>query len=422
MSNIILERRYYAVEVENLSPLCISGGVDENTDADLMRNAEDTIFVPGTSLAGAFRNYFNYKKDEKNVFGYSKDKDGAMSSVYISDLYFEETDDKVSVRDRINLSEQENKFDLEIMETGAAGTLYMNFVYREKDDWNADEIMKIIFQGLIQGEIRIGANKNRGFGCLTIKSIYEKSFTKENMDEWIDFVSESHKTDAYGEPVSYEKWMRGKEMTADRYIKIEVPLRLQGGISIRRYSTEPGKADYEHLKCNGKPVIPGTSWNGAIRSACGKVLERLGVEKDEVNAFIKEWFGYVTAKAARQSRIVIGESILEGAKEVPTTRNSVNRFSAATKSGALYTGISCYGGTTSLNLMIPKVGEYKTLLGVLMLVMKEIQTGYLPIGGQAAIGNGIFEKDDNKGIVFSESISEEECLKSLYLYLDEVAK
>lgn len=425
MNNIILERKYYAIEITTLSPLSVSGGGEANTDADLMKNAEGTYFVPGTSLAGAFRNYFQKKKDEKAVFGFAKNNDGAMSSVFISDLYFVK-EPVVSVRDRIKVEEQGeddgNKFDLEIIESGAKGILYLTFLCREKDSWDYDFVIQKTIQGLQNGEIRIGANKNRGFGRLKVERIFEKSFTKENIDEWIAFVSASKDLEQYGSAKSYESWMQGKEEISKKYIKVEVPLKLQGGISIRRYSTEPEKADYVHLLCDGKPVIPGTSWNGAIRKEAARILEQLQMDKKSVDRFIKEWFGYVLGESARQSRVVIGESILTDASPVPMTRNSINRFSAATRTGALYSEISYYGGCTKLEMMVPKTGEYKAFLGVLLIIIKEIQKGYLPIGGQVAIGRGIFEKDENGEVRFSEDISETECLNHLYTYLCEVAK
>ena len=104
--NKIVRREYYAMDVVLASPLCVSGGEHELTDADVMRDYEGTPFVPGTSLAGAFRNYLGKKKGEKSVFGYAKEKEGMMSSLYVSDMYFENVDGvKTSIRDGVRLGE-----------------------------------------------------------------------------------------------------------------------------------------------------------------------------------------------------------------------------------------------------------------------------------------------------------------------------
>ena len=59
---------------------------------------------------------------------------------------------------------------------------------------------------------------------------------------------------------------------------------------------------------------------------------------------------------------------------------------------------------------------YAPLLGLLSLVVQEIEEGYLAIGGQSAVGRGIFESDINEvgqGIQWSEEIDRHKCLAEL---------
>ena len=63
------------------------------------------------------------------------DNDGRMSKLYVSDLCFEKGVE--SVRDGVQLNPGktvENKFDFEVIETGAAGVLFLNYLVREEDD------------------------------------------------------------------------------------------------------------------------------------------------------------------------------------------------------------------------------------------------------------------------------------------------
>ena len=53
----IRKKKYYAVSVKLASPLCISSGYDENTDKDVLRNACKEVFLPGSSIAGAWSDY-----------------------------------------------------------------------------------------------------------------------------------------------------------------------------------------------------------------------------------------------------------------------------------------------------------------------------------------------------------------------------
>lgn len=200
-------------------------------------------------------------------------------------------------------------------------------------------------------------------------------------------------------------------------------MRLSGGISIRKYSAEPNKADFEHITCNGKPVIPGSSWNGAIRARADEILEDLECSAEKRKNLIDNWFGYVRQgsegkQEACQSTVVFGESILEGSTKLAATRNKINRFDASTVEGGLYTEISYYGGTTNLQIKIRKTDGYQGLMGMMYLVTDEIKEGYLAIGGQTAVGRGIFIQNGETEIMTKDVIEREEALCELSLCID----
>ena len=58
--NKILKRKYYALEIELISPLKVSNGQEIHSDSDVMRNGNGILFIPGSSLAGAFRDYLGF--------------------------------------------------------------------------------------------------------------------------------------------------------------------------------------------------------------------------------------------------------------------------------------------------------------------------------------------------------------------------
>ncbi|MCC8149984.1 MAG: RAMP superfamily CRISPR-associated protein, partial [Lachnospiraceae bacterium] len=362
---------------------------------------------------------------------------------YLSDLYFENpvgesccpTQPAVSVRDGVKLTREktvENKFDMQVVETGAVGMMYLNYVIRENDEeeiWDAD--IRDVLRAIQDGSIRIGANKNRGFGRLSIEKIWKKTFAcgEESFDisEWLGFKKNAKDVSLYPEGETFEQWNGGLQASVmKKYVKITVPLRRNGGISLRNYSTQPGKADYEHLTCDGKPVIPGSSWNGAIRADIRDILISLGLTQARTEELMELWFGKVSLddKTAWQSRVVVGESVIEGATALPITRNKINRFDASTIDGALYSEIAYFGGRTNLEIMVRKdtdKGEndyaYHALLAVLEMVVKDIQEGYVPVGGLTAVGRGIFEKDEECDVVCSEEISLDDCRAELYSLL-----
>ena len=126
--------------------------------------------------------------------------------------------------------------------------------------------------------------------------------------------------------------------------------------------------------------------------------------------YLKEWFGYVEKKEACQSNVIFSESILEYGTELQMTRNNINRWTGASVEGGLYTEKSYFNGTFDLEIKVRKnyykkdkegnvlfmkddLARYENLIGMLLIVAKDIQKGYLAVGGQTAIGRGIFQKD-----------------------------
>lgn len=431
----IIEKQYYAFKLRLASPLNVSAGLSEETDADVLRNGDGEVFIPGTSVAGAFRNALMLKEKSDGIMGYSDGEQGRMSSILISDIYFAEQEHvKTGIRDGIKLNREkvvENKFDMEIVETGAVGTLYIECVVREGDTpvQYVDAIKKLVTM-LQSGEIRFGANKNRGFGRVELLAeadsesyVYEKSFSKEDKNDYAAFIldvnSKTSKdtrlglydsqklSDWIGEAWTEKRRNLNQHADADQpldleqYVKISVPLRLMGGISIRRYSAKSNQADFEHITCDGKPVIPGSSWNGAIRADAARILrELIDVGKDKqmiVDNLIDGWFGKISDEqgGSMQSLVVVSESIIEGATPVPMTRNKVNRFDASTVDGALYSEISYFGGKTTLELLIRKDEKryYEELVEILQLVIRDIKEGFVAVGGQTAVGRGVFAPD-----------------------------
>jgi len=452
MNQKIRKRKYVAVTMKLISPLAVSSGESMYSDADVQRNGKGDVFVPGTSLAGAFRDLLEDYGCSEPVMGYSEGNKGKMSPLYILDPYFEKQGEDqitVSVRDRVKLQEGKtvaNKFDTEIVEPEIEGTLFLNYVQREGDKTDYDGAIGAVLREIQSGAVRMGANKNRGFGRFEIVKIYEREFDKDKVEQWISFVPHLKDCSAYGEGVSYEDWnarensensgMRMKNKSG--YLKIQVPLRLTGGISIRRYSTKPEMPDFEQITCgtdgegNPVPVIPGTSWGGAIRSGAFAILTELA-GKEEAMRIIRGWFGHVKEKKEKntgaynawQSVVVIGESRLTDGTWKRMTRNQISRFDASTKTGALYSEQTYLGGNTVLELMVRKSekDDYKALTGLLLMVIHELQNGYVTVGGQTAVGRGIFEKRGELTIITDETDagvdSEKRYNESLYRFLCE---
>lgn len=391
----IIKHIFYEIDVEFASPVNVSSGERFYTDSDVMINGSGEFIIPGTTLAGAFRNYIYEEFGEtaaSGAFGYTQGEQGKMSSVFISDMVLSGTGNPMlGIRDFVVLKEDksvDNKFDAQIIETGSEGKIEIEYLMREGTEDIEAYIFHII-HGIEYGDIRIGGNKNRGFGRMKVNRIRSASFTEgETLEKYLE-----GQPGYMGEGSSYDEWKADHPDYHPKYIKVRVPLKISGGISIRTYSAKPGHPDYGHITSNDKPVIPGSSWNGALRKAALRILRDLGMSEGKARKQLEEWFGYVEKKKARQSMIVFSESVIDNAEMLNISRNQIDRFSGATVKGALYTERACFGGNTVLEYMIKKNRDAKALLELMDFVTEDLINGYVAVGGLTAIGRGLFELD-----------------------------
>lgn len=396
-SNPIIEKLVWHVKFRIEEPLCVSGGTDAATDMDVIKDFDGNPFVPGSSVAGAFKHYLDECGEATSLLGGGTGDDTRMSPLLISDLRFEADGDMIDERDGIKLENKRtvdgSKFDMEIVKIGTTGTLELELNIREKDkdsreiEWK-DQVLRIL--GAVNaGDIRLGARKTRGFGRLSVTEVWEKAFSKDNVESWLEYM--------LGNTDGFTSVTVDKEGNQALFASIVFPLRLSGGISIRRYSARPGAADYETLTVNESDgnvsaVVPGSSWNGAIRSRAGEILSDFGVR--DVTNILREWFGYVDEKerTAKQSQVYIRESLIRGGTELEMVRNKIDRFSGGMAEGSLYRERSYFEGDLELELRVKKTcPDWKAICGLLLLISKDIENGYLPVGGQTAVGRGIFE-------------------------------
>lgn len=414
MGNRVIKKIVYLIEAALASPLCISNGDGELTDQDVIKNAEGVPFIPGSSLVGAMRGYLQKAADEDCIFGYEKYQEiGKMSSVYVSDFTFLDHP-KIQVRDSVALSDKKTaitgaKFDMEVVDTGAKGYFYLEMVIRARDhEKEMEEQLQNVLAGWKMEDIRLGAKKTRGYGELKLIAVKEKTFTAENIMDYAKVYQYEKRDEVFGKKSILDEIVLREN---SRYITLTLPLKQQGGISIRQYSVKKGEPDFVHITAGGKPVIPGTSMAGAVRHRIKDLLQQL--EICNTKEIIDGIFGLVEGKKARKSSVIFNECILEGAEMLTMVRNGVSRFESGTKQGALFKEVSYVGGTTELKIKVEQGEEAPAMIGILLLALKDLSGGYLAVGGQTAVGRGLFESVGKIQII-GAAYTEEQCFKEAY--------
>jgi CRISPR/Cas system CSM-associated protein Csm3 (group 7 of RAMP superfamily) len=468
--NLVEERFYITGNLEVVSPLIIGSGEDDRTDIDLIRDGSGQPFIPGTSIAGVLRHHLDetIEKNKTNPIVLTllgeKEKESIQSLLMISDaLPGKDTDMNVSVRDGIKLDYQTKtvakhdvksvkksgaKYDYEVIEPGASFGLRMELLIRENNKQN-DEIEKIydclalIIEALEQGDMQMGAKTARGFGKLQLKNTKLLKLdmnNKTDAERWIDFDWDNWKFESNFSYFQLKKNILKKQEKEKN--EISAYFSIPYSLIVRHYSENPDDDDTVHLTSNGKLVIPGTSWNGAIRHAIYHVMGELLPDLDNAltsqkidnisGKIIDDMFGYVkTGKKkalARASRVSIGESSVNGGTLISCTRNKVDRFTGGVVDSALFSEKPVYGGTVTLNISIKKPAEAnkeKAEIGLLFLALKDIGSGIQPLGGDANIGRGILKLEKPGGMTIngaSYKDRERQYLPELLKYLETLIK
>ncbi len=380
-------RVYYRIEMQLASPLSIGNGRNESTDHDVVRGKDGKPYIPASSIAGVFRHTLDSKKDlQNNIFGTVSGNESQNSKIIFYDGYLL-SDGVSSVRDSVKLENKVGvdgaKFDMEVIETGAEFVTFLEIADQEK---NIDDLIEEMLSKLSAGFLRFGTKTSRGYGAVKISSLKKIVFDLEKpaqLDLWLDF-------DPYVESSWAGIEIYAIKETSTGYIKISLQLVQKTAISIREYSTDVGEngetlPDYKHIALkNGTSIIPGTSWAGAFRA---RYTEFAG--EDAADAL----FGYVKKDGnTEKSRIIFSECQITDNTAKTITRNSIDRFTAATKDSALYTERTSYNGETRLDILLKDdaTDQEKAILSAVIL---DLHHGFLAVGGLTSVGRGLFHID-----------------------------
>ncbi|MCF8011044.1 MAG: hypothetical protein K9L17_01080 [Clostridiales bacterium] len=389
------------------SPLIVGSGFgDEEIDITVLKDSIGMPYVPATSLAGVLRHYFFNVVDIKDVsekqlnYFWGSDKwrkndNKYQSAFFLSELTTSEQP-TISVRDGIKIGSNgiavdKGKFDYEIVEPGAKFNFKIEVNLRQDYD---KELFKRILAFLVSAmenrEIMLGAMTTKGFGrCeLDYKKYYELDFTKKkDVIAWL-----KNSTNELQEGLlDVENVFTAKNN--DFYI--DVMLEIKSSLIIRSYSGDPQAPDAVHIHSNNKPVLTGTSIKGAIRNRAEYIINTLGGNS---NKMVKELMGWADdrgkSKEKYKSRVIVEETKIDNAVPKIQNRIKIDRFTGGTIKTALFNTTPLWPVESGKNMVQIRltVKQYKDWeVGLLLLLLKDLWSGDLPVGGEKNIGRGLFK-------------------------------
>lgn len=410
-----------------------NGDSSDETDLPLLRDSFDPArpLLTGASLAGALRAYLRRVTDPKLkldvvLFGSAKgDDDGEQSPLIVDDAIG--TPAHVELRDGVRLDPHTRTAAdkaLFNIETWAAGTTFPVrlelLLLAGRDNIAALQALAAALTGLTNGEITVGKRKQRGYGAVRVSCWRVRRYclatSAADLIAWLRAgssplsPSESKEvpvTTIQGELRPDNEVMKdllnafGATYVASLTLlrssfEIRAEFALQASLMIRGNT---GRDDigpdtvHLHSRRNGewRPIVPGTSLAGALRSRALRILNTFN--PSQAKLILDELFGPDLSDRnaqPRASRLVTSECEIRNAiTNLIQNRIRIDRFTGGVVEGALFDEQPVFAQpSTRLTLMLRLRDPQPHEVGLLLLLLKDLWTGDLPLGGEISIGRG----------------------------------
>ena len=414
-------------------------GASDESDVDLpllstlpMDGTAPRPLLPGATLAGALRSYLRsldlgdrraFEKQDllqeqdllatKLFGGLREDDAGLPSLVEVDDAVgvlptgaAAELRTGVSLNPQTHTAQQEGLYDFEVWPAGTRFPLCLELVLLQDLEKDAQKQLKegfgLVLDALARGEISLGLRKNRGFGRGTVGAWHVQTFdltTANGMLAWLgrDDSAPGSPVDnvfhALGVPPPPEASLR-----RPRRLRLDATFALDGSLLMRGADAPSASSpDNVHLHAyrpeKGRtPVVPGTGVAGALRARASRILRVLGADDRVVAKKINDLFGSNVKGQLTGSRLLTHEHALEHVESgLVHARVSIDRFTGGALDTALFDEQAVWGlslDESALSLRIDLLNASEADAGLLLLLLKDLWTGDLTLGGQRSVGRG----------------------------------
>ncbi|MBX0331376.1 hypothetical protein K2Z83_27370 [Oscillochloris sp. ZM17-4] len=393
-----------------------SGEPADVVDMTLLRDARAGVpLLPGTSLAGALRGELLSRLGGDRTIeqlahgitallgGMKGDDDGAQSPLIIEDAYAART--SAEVRDGVKIdpgrrtAHDAAKYDIELLPAGTRFPLRFELLL----DANADttrtrmSLLARALAGLEEGAIRIGARRSRGYGTCRVAQWQVRTYDLRQRAGLLAWLAEG----LGGYDLPAEAVVAGTaaqvlgvapDATDKRHrFRLTLDCAIDGALLVRSdamLTSSGAQPDFVHLRdMAGKPLLPGTSLAGALRARALRIVD--ACRPGQAQQVVDDLFGrdlHIARAAPTMSRLQVREALIDGGTTVVQSRVSIDRFTGGALDTALFSEAPQFGGGLRLEIELIKPEGYE--IGLLLLLLKDLWTGDLALGGEASVGRG----------------------------------
>jgi CRISPR/Cas system CSM-associated protein Csm3 (group 7 of RAMP superfamily) len=411
-SREIVERIIIRGELVLDTPVHLGNGEgDGSVDMPLILDPlEGYSLLTGASLAGSLRSYLREREhgygqagNEKSLFavlfGWQLDDYGEQSLLVIHDSLGEKP--KIEIRDGVAIdpathtAEDEKKFDFELLEAGTHFPLKFELLVRQDGKEKLLRGMAIALQGLERGEIRLGSRKRKGFGQCMVSEWSVCRYDLSKPSDLIRWINNDKSNEQKGKDIANLLNLGKIDLDQRESFNLEATFALNGSLLIRSGSGKSDAPDMVHLHSNRNnlqvPILSGTSLVGALRARALRISKTVGSEAQAKN-LINMLFGFRIESPDDKpsaSRLIASEAVVRNPIDLVQSRIKIDRFTGGSFPTALFSEQPSFGkNDTRIKILIAIQQPKDAEIGLLLLLLKDLWTGDLPLGGEISVGRG----------------------------------
>lgn len=410
------------------------------TDMTLARDPRDrsVALLTGASIAGALRAYlrdyaggYGHRREDlsEQLFGRIDNRLSYQSWLMVDDAFSVAADaaltapvkpipvnvelrDGVAIDAKTRTAEDKKKYDIELLQAGTAFRLGFELLLPADQNGLLDALA-VALRGLQAGEIFLGQRKRRGFGQCQVVRWHVRRYDLQTPQGLIGWLADDVTSGESGTDIM-TLLKTGPVQDQRTSFRIDATFDLPGSLLIRSGAGLPGEPDMVHLrsmrngaevndtKVNGAevPILSGTSLAGAIRARALRIANTIW-PSDSVQAhyLVDETFGRRIKQSTDEptgSRLIVHEAVLQGTRALVQNRVKIDRFTGGSYPQALFSQEPAIGGEgASVRIVLElrqRVSDPTALqraqIGLLLLVLKDLWTGDLALGGESSVGRG----------------------------------
>ena len=392
------------------SPTSLSNGdADGLTDISIRRDlVTNKPVLPGTSLAGAMRDYLCQRLPERGNQGWNQmrvnelfgennqaERYSLQSRLFIEDAEGNEQGielrDGVAIDNATRTAEDKKKFDVELLAAGTTFDLRIE-LWELIGSVQQRQLLFHALEGLQNGEIMLGGRKRRGYGACQVEDWQVHRYDMSDKNDILRWLEKDETHPRPGGTLVEMLDISGQPglLTADT-CHLSATFDIVTSLLIRATSANSKDPDMVHLRnAAGQSIVSGTSLAGALRAQASRILRTLRTDA-QTKTFIDNLFGREMDDRHKvkphASRLWVREAEIEPAiADRVQSRVKIDRFTGGSYPAALFDQLPVFGGRVTLDLTVQSPSDAD--VGLLLLLLKDLWTGDLPLGGEASVGRG----------------------------------